>query len=68
MVREAKRKNATYRPHALESLAQFTKLHKVDIFSEVLEITLDVFDSSSEDDESMDVDSKTPGAASSKSR
>ncbi|KAJ5477232.1 hypothetical protein N7539_007376 [Penicillium diatomitis] len=61
-VREAKRNNATYRPHGLRALGQIAQARKVDLMPSALAIVIPVIDEIVEDDDKdgdkMDIDGK----------
>jgi proteasome component ECM29 len=65
-VREAKRQNAAYRPHAVKALAQIAEARRdIDMHATVMGVVKPLIDDDSESDP-MDVDkdgSKASGAA-----
>lgn len=65
-VREAKRQNAAYRPHAVKALAQVAEARRdIDMHATVMDVIKPLIDDDSESDP-MDVDkddSKASGAA-----
>lgn len=57
-IREAKRNNDNYRPHAFEALWKFTKVRDdLDMLSEIIDVVLPYLDELKDEDK-MDVDSK----------
>lgn len=67
MFREAQRNNTAYLPHAMECLGDFVALRKdIDLYDQVRSIVTPVIEelSGNEQEEDMDVDSKTGGPSS----
>ncbi|KAL8687371.1 MAG: hypothetical protein Q9218_006438, partial [Villophora microphyllina] len=65
MLRESKRNNATYRPHALACLATYVELRdSIDLATEVYEITAPIIEESLAGPDEMDLDSRSGGPSS----
>ena len=65
MVREGKRNNREYRPHALACLGDFVELSgKIDWYSLIRSITEPIIKDALDDVNEMDVDSQSGGPSS----
>ena len=65
VLRESKRNNAVFRPHALEALSDFVTLRKeTDMYPQTYATVQPLIESSLDDSEDMDVDSKSGGPSS----